>query len=160
MKPFVDFIPDWIDDVDLEAKENYRYKYAVENFHRLQEARKMFPDAVAWGVWIFKDRTNQEPLKRFPCCRYANGGGWTPKADDAFPRLRERQEATFEHNGNQIALFRWETGISVLEEYSPQSPEWIEKQADKRLQKKHARERASMPLFADQIAEEQGRRRF
>jgi len=42
-----------------------------------------------------------------------------------------------------------------IDEYSPESPAVLAERAAKRQAKKDAAERAAMPLFADQVREEQ-----
>lgn len=155
-KPFVDFIPDWIDDIDLDLPENYRYRFAVDNFHRIQELREQFGAAKAYAEWTVRDRMGIEAKRRFACCRRDGQLGWQPNVKDVFDRCSERRtDKYYEHNGQAVYGFRFEVGINVLDPYSPKSPQWLERQAQKRREKKRKAEIVAIPLFAEQVSAEQ-----
>lgn len=144
-KAFVDFLPEWIEEIDLEDRWNYRYAWAVKNYHEIQKARTLFPDAIAWGKWVFTDRTKVEPTVYVPCARYAGIKGWRPDREEIFDRQERLADGSF----------RWQLGLMSIDEYSPESPAVLAERAAKRQAKKDAAERAAMPLFADQVREEQ-----
>jgi hypothetical protein len=154
-KPFIDYLPDWLEAIDLEAPENYRYRFAVATFRQLRELRNKLGPAVAYGEWVVTDRTGAEPERRIPCCRQAGVLGWQPAVEDAFPRLRERRTDQFtEWQGRRLYYFRFSVGCNTMEPYAPKSPAWCAEQAVKRRQKKLERECEQMPLLACQITEE------
>lgn len=155
-KPFVDYLPDWLGEINLTEPSHYKYRYAVENFHRIREAKAMFPQARDVGMWVVTDKLDCEPVRRFPCWRNDEFVRWTPDIRVLFSRVNERQDFDpIVMKGLTYWRFRFSVGVMVLEPYAPESPAKLEQRAEARHLKAQLAEIKSMPLFQIEILAEQ-----
>lgn len=134
-----------------------RQQIAARQNAEVAEARKLLGPAAAYGRWVIHDTTGQEPDLVILCCRQAGGGGWRPNPESLYPGLLQtRREDGFEHRGQIIRYMRYQAWFGALVEYHPLSDEQLVERRKTRQRRKAAkqveRERAAMPLFADQIA--------
>lgn len=151
-KPFIDYLPEWLNEIDLEDPANYKYAFAVKTYHRLREAMERFPQGTSWGQWIVEDKLGVEPKRYFPCWRSSEHPRWTPDIDELFPAINDRTDVDpVEMNGQVYKRFRYSVGVGVLEPYAPESPAVLAQRAEKRVEKQLKAEVDSMPLFSIEV---------
>jgi hypothetical protein len=159
-KPFIDYLPEWLGQIDLTDRTNYSYAYAVQVFNRIQEAKAMFPQARDFGNWVVTDKLACEPERRFPCWRNSEFPRWTPDVSELFPRVHERMDFNpIVMRGLTYWRFRFSVGVSVLESYAPLAPEVKAERAERRKERERQAEIESMPLFQIDIRAEQEKER-
>lgn len=155
-KAFVDYLPDWVAEIDLADPANYNYAHAVRVFGQRMEAQRLYPQGRDWGYWVVDDKLKIEPQRRFLCYRNSEFPRWTPDIVELFDRCEERTEVDpVIVDGKTYFRFRFSTGVAVLEPYAPRSPDKIDEGRRKLAQKKRLQELDSLALFADEVRAEQ-----
>jgi hypothetical protein len=140
----------------VEERQAFRQTIAAKQNAQVAAARALLGDAVAYGHWGIRDTMKIEPDRVVYCCRYGDGSGWHPSAQEAFgDLLGTRREDGFEHRGEVIRYMRYQLWFGALEEYHPMDPQVLAKKNEKKKAKEAAKklsaEKERMPLLAEQI---------
>lgn len=129
-----------------------RLEIAREQNQRVADARRILGKAKAYGNWVLKDNLGIEPDVRVFCCQREGQGSWQPSADDSFPQLYDRREDKFyEVKGQRFYYFRYQLCFNALVLYNPRTPEQNVARMETLRANELAKEKASLPLFADQF---------
>ena len=133
-------------------------KIAERQNAAVQRAREMLGPAKAYGKWLLKDLTGQQPDREVYCCRREGQVGWQPSAEEAFGNellYERRTDKYIEVKGVRHYYMRWQLWCGAMEEYHPMAPDALRKRNETRkankAAKELARDKAAMPLFKDQL---------
>jgi hypothetical protein len=113
------------------------------------------PGAIAYGVWVIRDRSGVLPDQRQFCCRRAGQSGWLPKASASEERLTAETHRGYEINGRTVYPFRYSLYFGYLDEYQPVPPEKLAerrvRREKKELEQQHSdlKKRSSESLFPE-----------
>lgn len=146
-----------MDDAARQSIYQTRQAIAERQNAEVARARDLLGPAQAYAAWYLVDTTGAEETRVVPCCRRKGVLGWVPSAEEAFGEelLFAKREDGFDFNGKIVHFHRYQLRIGVLEEYHPLPPEETARRnaTRKANQEKKAieRDKASMPLFANQI---------
>lgn len=150
------FVTDW----DRQRYEG-RKQIADEQRSELDAAiAACGPGALAYGVWVIRDRTGVLPDERYYCCRRGDGAGWVPKAPHSDERLTAATHKGYVMNGVTVYPFRFSVHFGALDEYRPVPPEQLAERRARRHQRKLEGERtelqkqAAESLFPEMYADD------
>ncbi len=150
------FVTDW----DRQRYEG-RKQIADEQQTELDAAiAACGPGALAYGVWVIRDRTGVLPDERYYCCRREDGVGWVPKAPESDERLTAATHKGYVMNGMTVYPFRFSVHFGALDEYRPVPPEQLAERRARRHQRKLEGERtelqkqAAESLFPEMYADD------
>lgn len=141
----------------VEERQAFRQQIAAEQNALVEAARQLLGPALAYGKWILHDNTGVEPDRVAYCCRTEDQVGWQPSADKCFGETRNERlpDRYVEAKCERFYLMRYQLWFGILEEYHPMDPQVLAKRNEARIRNKEekrlAKERKRMPLFADQI---------
>lgn len=90
------------------------------------------PGAIAYGVWVIRDKLQILPDELVYCCRRHEFTGWQPEPPNRDERLSEETHPGFESNGKRFFPFRFTHSFQALEEYRPVQPEKLAERRAKR----------------------------
>ena len=94
------------------------------------------PGAIAYGVWVIRDRAKIEPDKRSYCCRRPDVLGWKPQPEHNMERMTPEMHAGYDFKGDKFYPFRWSLHFQACEEYHPVEPEKLAERRAKRESRK------------------------
>lgn len=130
----------FITDRDRQNFEGRSEIASLQNQEREAAIAVCGPGAIAYGVWIDRDRAGILPERRTYCCRRPEYTGWMPVPPQDNERMTADMHKGYVFNGETVYPFRWSRHFSDCPSYEPVPPEKLAERRAKRQGRKLQRQ--------------------